>query len=165
MALSTGHKLGYDITAKIAEALTVSVSALKSGAITIYPNYGESIEQDEVRLDDNTKTSAFVTVRSSGVSDPLTISTGGIINSGDLALWVFARDAYTAVQKKYEIFRSFGYVSPEGAVSKPAGAFTIGNIRVFNFDPIGGFNNVSRKWGSELYLNEEIIDFKIRIIT
>jgi hypothetical protein len=153
--------IGSSVTKRIAEALTLA----SSENITFTPTYGdeilpEDIDDDKLRKD--TDTIAFIMSPIIDPEDPLMLDTGGELITGDLQLWLFAKNGVRAIEAICKLFEDFGWITEFGKLGVPPKApWQIGNLTVWRFNPIGGLNTISQKWGN-YYLNRQVVDFALK---
>lgn len=157
MSITGPHTVGFDLTARIAEALTIAAGQ------TVLPFYGEIVEIEELDIKTETDTVIYVGVQNRDTKGILSGPSGQVITEGTLFIYVWALSGHRTIEKTTEIFRNFNYVTENGAIGKPPQApWEIGNLTVWRFDPVDGFNMDAENW-ENMFLNRELIDFAIRV--
>jgi len=157
----------YEVTTKIAESLT---TATASGiGKTVHVLYSLPVEKSEVEnlLKDDTDIAIFFMAGKDDTSDNQTISTFGAVTSLQGMLIIFSKVSYQCVKKLSEFLDATGFESVTALSSstpKTKAPYTLGNLDYWKFKPLGGRNNAAEKWGTKLFVIDQLMDIQVQII-
>lgn len=153
---------------KIAEAL----SLLTSDDVVFLPKIGDVIKINE-QISSVTSGGGFigfVQPSSTFLSDTaLTLSTGGQIKEGNFLMYLFGNDPNLVLAKVESILKLFGMTTEVDELGQPgSGPYTTalnsGSLKIYRFVPAGSFSMFAEN-KEGIYLNRQLIDFQIEIIT